>query len=116
MTPLRPDADRIDHILDRADDRESRQSSGARVFTRHILNVNGQSTELPLNLNVVAVAFKSRDSQDAYPSFISPYPGQADGRGDVDIGGKPRQASRAVPENSSRSSRKPASEILCSIR
>ena len=88
MSTSCPDANWIDRILDRADDREGRQSSGARVFTRHILNVNGQSTELPLDLNVVAVAFKSRDGQDAYPSFISPYPGQADGRGDVDIGRK----------------------------
>ena len=86
---LRPDTDGIGNALQRRQRRESGQIAGFRVVRRRdVLGPRGQTSEIPLNLDLVDVLLGSRVHHHTDGRSVGPKAGQAQGGRYVNAGGE----------------------------
>ena len=98
LVALRPDLDLSDKPAQRRDHAQRHDAPGARILRRNAFDRHGEARGVGVDLDAVGVAGQRRIGPDFEPSLVRPDAGEAECRGDIDVGGKTARAfARALP-------------------
>src|SRR6516225_11045684 len=100
LVALRPDLDLSDKPAQRRDHAQGHDAPGARILRRNAFDRHGEARRVGVDLDAVRVAGQRRIGPDFEPSLVRPDAGEAERRGDIDVGGKTARAfARAAVED-----------------